>query len=162
MVKHQLLIEKKLVEGDDCTNEASLVSSLWLSFLSLHKCFFNTEEMERDCKVIWLKPGLVNRSNTDMSDDENMSVSGQNTTAGTEYQHYYHPLWSEFIIELALTLSEWLTNSLSESYLELWGVSDVVVEAIYINECYLSCVCLSESDWSTVPSHSYGQKYIVF
>lgn len=80
------------MEGHDCANKTPLVSSLWLSFLSLHKCFFNTEEMERKCKVMSLKPGLANRSDTDMSDDENMSVSGHNTAAGTENQHYYHPL----------------------------------------------------------------------
>lgn len=148
------------MEGDDCTDKTSLVSSLWLSFLSLHKCFFNTEEMERECKVIWLKPGWVNRFNTDMSDDENMSVSGLNTSAGTEYQHYYNSLWSEFIIGLTLTLAGCVTNSLSESYLELWGVSVVVVEAFYIR--VLPELYLSESNWSMVSSPSYGEKYIVF
>lgn len=42
--------------------------------------------------MICLKPGLANRSNTDISNDENMSVSGENTAAGTEYQQYYHLL----------------------------------------------------------------------
>lgn len=86
-----------------------------------------------------------------MNDDENMLVSGQNTAAGTDYQHYYHLLWSEFIIEL--TLTEWLTNSIRESYLELWGVYDVVVKAFYMKECYLSRICLKATGPRFHPTH---------